>query len=595
MSLDRGVALDVPTKDAFELTARVSSRRSVATGRFDGQRTSCSTLADQTAVISPHSNQGNANQDDANPEDAMVNVSQLPPVDGGFGAWSFLAAAFMVETIAWAFSTAYGTLLYAYMEDPTFGSQPHATSLLALIGPIGSGIMYCLCPALNPLLTRYPRAARPIVWAGTLICFVSLFASSYARTVIQLVALQGVLYSIGGTMVYVPTIFYMSQWFVERRGVANGVMMAGTSLGGVLLPLVLPPLLARVGLGGTLRIFAGVTTAALVPFLPFIRGRVPETVGRGRGARARDVREAGRGDVRESDARDTASTRGDGREAGRSGEGSRAGGADSTTAAKRWWTEPSFLLLLAVNTLQAFGYFAPMLWLPTFASELNLSPFKSSVSLSVLNAGAALGRISTGFLSDRFNPWAVAFLTLLTTALSAFVLWGVLAYTYAGLLAFSVVYGAFSGGWAALWTGLMPAGARDDPNLATTLFGWLLLTRGVGNIVSTPISTALETPVYCSGSTNGSIAATSLSNGKLSPFPSSNRPPSSNQPPGLANLTTAATCAGKTALDLGFDVAGGRFEKMIIYTGACFAGAALMVTAGWGVEARRRRAGEGRG
>ena len=38
-------------------------------------------------------------------------------------------------------------------------------------------------PALNPLLTRYPRAARPIVWAGTLVCFVSLFASSYARTV----------------------------------------------------------------------------------------------------------------------------------------------------------------------------------------------------------------------------------------------------------------------------------------------------------------------------------------------------------------------------------------------------------------------------
>ena len=90
MSLDRGVTLDIPTKDTFELTARVSSRRSVATGRLDGQRTSCSTLADQTAVISPNSNLGNANQEDANPEDAMVNVSPLPPVDGGFGAWSLV-------------------------------------------------------------------------------------------------------------------------------------------------------------------------------------------------------------------------------------------------------------------------------------------------------------------------------------------------------------------------------------------------------------------------------------------------------------------------------------------------------------------------
>ncbi|KAL1658808.1 major facilitator superfamily domain-containing protein [Schizophyllum commune] len=571
MTLERELAPDILTKDAIELTARVSSRRLAATARTDSIRASSATLADMPAdhaesAISP----------DANPEDAMVNVSQLPPVDKGFGAWSFLAAAFMVETIAWAFSTAYGTLLYAYMEDPNFGSQPHATALLALIGPIGSGIMYCLCPALNPILYRYPRAARPIVWTGTAICFVSLFASSYARTVVQLVALQGVLYSIGGTMVYVPTIFYMSQWFVERRGIANGVMMAGTSLGGVLLPLVLPPLLARVGLGGTLRIFAGVTTAALVPFLPFIRGRVPETVGRGREARARDVREAGRGD-------ESSATRGNGE------SGSRAGSAreDSATAAKRWWTEPSFLLLLAVNTLQAFGYFAPMLWLPTFASELNLSPFKSSVSLSVLNAGAALGRISTGFLSDRFNPWAVAFFTLLTTALSAFVLWGVLAYTFAGLLAFSVVYGAFSGGWAALWTGLMPAGARDDPNLATTLFGWLLLTRGVGNIVSTPISTALETPVYCSGSSTSSAASSIFSFSKNASF--------FYEHDAVASPSTLIACTGKTALDLGFDVAGGRFEKMIIYTGACFAGAALMVTAGWGVEARRRKAGEGRG
>ncbi|KAL1699058.1 major facilitator superfamily domain-containing protein [Schizophyllum commune] len=586
MALGRGIAPDISTKDAIELTARASSR---CLARSDGMRASSATLADM-----PADHAASAISPDANPEDAMVNVSQLPPVDKGFGAWSFLAAAFMVETIAWAFSTAYGTLLYAYMEDPNFGSQPHATALLALIGPIGSGIMYCLCPALNPLLTRYPRAARPIVWAGTLICFVSLFASSYARTVVQLVALQGVLYSIGGTMVYVPTIFYMSQWFVERRGIANGVMMAGTSLGGVLLPLVLPPLLARVGLGGTLRIFAGVTTAALVPFLPFIRGRVPETVGRGTQTRGRETSrdaaltggdEATRGE--ESSARGVGPNARGQRSDGRSGSVREDRTGSNTLRTTKWWTEPSFLLLLAVNTVQAFGYFAPMLWLPTFASELNLSPFKSSVSLSVLNAGAALGRISTGFLSDRFNPWAVAFFTLLTTALSAFVLWGVLAYTFAGLLAFSVVYGAFSGGWAALWTGLMPAGARDDPNLATTLFGWLLLTRGVGNIVSTPISTALETPVYCSGASislakSASIAdhiAGTLNNGTGS----------------ILDTTTLTACTGKTALDLGFDVAGGRFEKMIIYTGACFAGAALMVTAGWGVEARRRKAGEGRG
>ena len=82
----------------------------------------------------------------------------------------------------------------------------------------------------------------------------------------------------------------------------------------------------------------------------------------------------------------------------------------------------------------------------------------------------------------------------------------------------------------------MHAPAEDDPNLSTTLFGWLLLTRGLGNILSTPISTALE-----------SSSMTSRTN----------------------------------KLDFGFDVAGGKYEKMIIYVGTCFAAGALTSVVGW--------------
>ncbi|KAL1683374.1 major facilitator superfamily domain-containing protein [Schizophyllum commune] len=433
---------------------------------------------------------------------STANVSSLPAIDGGFGAWSFLAAAFMVDTVVWGFPSAYGTLLDAYLDDPLYRSQPRATSLLALIGPIVSGVMHCSSPVINPVLYRYPKCARPLVWVGTLLCAVSLFSSSYAMTVKQLLALQGVIYSIGGSFIYVPTIFYMSQWFVERRGMANGIMFAGTSVGGVVVPLALPPLIARFGIPTTLRIFAGAILAALVPFLPFIRGRLPEVRNQVHGPEPRNRKE--------------------------------------------WYKEESFLLLLATNTLQAFGYFVPLLWLPTFASELNLSASKSSLTLTLLNATSAFGRLGTGFLSDRFNPWSLAFGMLILSALSSLVLWGVLSYTFAGVIAFSAVYGVVSAGWATLWTGFIrPIARRPKPLDDTlTLFGWLLLTRGLENILSTPISTALE-----------SSSATSRTN----------------------------------SLDLGFDVAGGKYEKMIIYTGTCFVGAALIVVLGWGVEFRKQR------
>lgn len=54
-----------------------------------------------------------------------------------------LAAAFVVEGIVWGFPKAFGVLLDVYMQNPTFANQPHASSLLPLIGTFSNGIIYC--------------------------------------------------------------------------------------------------------------------------------------------------------------------------------------------------------------------------------------------------------------------------------------------------------------------------------------------------------------------------------------------------------------------------------------------------------------------
>ena len=97
--------------------------------------------------------------------------------------------------------------------------------------------------------------------------------------------------------------------------------------------------------------------------------------------------------------------------------------------------------------------------------------------------------------------------------------------------------------------------------------------------MSTPISTALETPVYCSGSANSAASSTFSFNNNASFFYEHNA---------AASPYTLTACAGKTALDLGFDVADGRYEKVIIYTGTCFVGAAVVVIMGWVMEVRQR-------
>lgn len=87
-------------------------------------------------------------------------------------------------------------------------------------------------------------------------------------------------------LLYNPCLLYMSEWFVARRGLANGVISAGTATGGLILPLILPSILERFGTSAALRILAIGFAVLLLPVLPFLRGRLPHSRVRGPVARS---------------------------------------------------------------------------------------------------------------------------------------------------------------------------------------------------------------------------------------------------------------------------------------------------------------------
>ncbi|KZP31560.1 MFS general substrate transporter [Athelia psychrophila] len=462
-----------------------TSNRSSAEGFELGDRTRVASIASlQTSQHVPE------------PESNVRNESALAPVDGGFGA------CFLKETIVWGFPTAFGVFLAEYLKNPEYLAQPGATSLLPLIGSLSTGIIYCSGLFIYPFTSRHPEWRRTLMLVGGFICWASLFGASYATKVTQLLALQGVLYAIGGSLLYAPCISYISEWFVKKRGLANGVLFAGTAVGGLILPLIIPRIIAVHGAAITLRYLSIAIGILLLPCYPFLKGRLP--VARVRGPAAR----------RPSD--------------------------------RAWLTSTSFWLLIAVNTVQGFGYFVPILWLPTFASNLDISDSNSSLTLAVLNGASVIGRLAMGYVSDTVDPWLLGLTTLGSSALATFVLWGFLSNSFAGLLAFGLVYGIIAGGWTSLWTAFLRPIVKDDISLATSLFGYLLLSRGIGNIASTPISNAL------------------LQNNQSSSFP-------------YHHTRT------------GFAVGEGRFQNVIIYVGICFITASVVAVVGWGREKSRTR------
>ena len=84
--------------------------------------------------------------------------------------------------------------------------------------------MYLGLPLWFSALLAFPvlRSVSPIV--GLVVLCAALVGSSFATTTTQLLATQGVLYAIGGCTTYAPTILFLDEWFIQRKGLAFGVM-----------------------------------------------------------------------------------------------------------------------------------------------------------------------------------------------------------------------------------------------------------------------------------------------------------------------------------------------------------------------------------
>ncbi|KAG9082244.1 hypothetical protein FS749_007009 [Ceratobasidium sp. UAMH 11750] len=376
-------------------------------------------------------------------------VPELPPVDKGFHAYAYLAGSFVLELLVWALPFSYGVFLNHYTSQHMFrGPQEF---LLPLVGTLSSGIIYLTSVVIMPMLSRYPHQRRNLMRFGVLLCCVSLLGAAFATQVWHLILTQGVLYSIGATILYFPVQVYLFEWFDKRRGLANGIIFSGTGLGGVVLPFIVETLLNRYGLKITFISLAIGYAVLLSSVLPFVKGRLPPS--------------------------------------------------SIIIPQRADWSfvwNPQFLVLFIGNFLQGLGNFVPGIWLPTFASDMNLSVTSGTLIVSLMNASAVPGSVVIGFASDRYDLRGVMLASMLGSSLSVLVLWG-LASNLALLLVFALMYGFLAGGFSSLWPKFASTVAKDDPHSNARLMSLFIAGRGIGNVLAAPISSSLLRSAFSSG------------------------------------------------------------------------------------------------
>ncbi|KAK3690506.1 major facilitator superfamily domain-containing protein [Podospora appendiculata] len=365
-------------------------------------------------------------------DDGMPDFGKAP--DGGIVAWLVAAGAGCLFFAALGFSNSFGVFQEYYM---THQLQDESADKIAWIGSVSAFLQFGTGAVAGPLFDRYgARVIRPAA-----IAYVSgIMMMSLCSKYWQLMLTQGLLMGVSMGLLTLPAMASVSQFFDKKRAAALGIAVSGSSIGGIVFPILLAKMLhgSSLGFGWSVRL----TGFIIVPFMLFacatIRARLP--------------------------ARTT------------------------TFFIGRAWKEPRFTFLVASTFCMFLGMFTPLFFVPTYAVSRGMDATLASYLLAIVNGASTFGRVIPGILADKYGRMNIFALAGLLTGLITLCMTN--AESTAGLIVYCIFIGFSSGtiisGCSAAFTG-----CSRDPREIGTYIGMGMAVGAIAVLIGPPINGAL--------------------------------------------------------------------------------------------------------
>lgn len=293
------------------------------------------------------------------------NARDVP--DGGFG-WFVSIAAFVVQFIILGLQNNLGMFHVEHLKD--FQKSKLETGW---VSSLALGNMFLFAPLTSALCEKY--GCRRVGFCGGVLTVIGMLASSFATSLYMLYFTFGIVYGIGTSMCYFPTLRTLPYWFSRNLALANGIAAAGSGVGTVAVGPLLEELMSSLGWKHTARIFAGLL---LIPTFAALVYCVPSTCHKGE-----------KGD-----------------------EKPKTKILDLSVL-----KNPAFIVLCVAMSVFMLGYFVPFIHLPQCAQDMNVPKKESSYLVGIMSVGSTFGRLFFGKLSDhprvnRLYLYQMAFLCI---------------------------------------------------------------------------------------------------------------------------------------------------------------------------------------
>ncbi|RAH43190.1 MFS general substrate transporter, partial [Aspergillus brunneoviolaceus CBS 621.78] len=173
--------------------------------------------------------------------------TQDPP-NGGCRAWLQVVGSFFLFFNTGLINS-YGVFETFYEETLLQGTP---SSTISWIGSLQSFLIMFLGVLTGPVYDA--GFVIPLLYIGSFLVVFGHMMLSLCHSFWQVLLAQSFCLGIGAGLIFVPSIAIPSTYFTTKLPLVIGIAASGSSIGGVIYPILIRELLGRLGFGWTIRV-----------------------------------------------------------------------------------------------------------------------------------------------------------------------------------------------------------------------------------------------------------------------------------------------------------------------------------------------------
>ncbi|PNP54672.1 hypothetical protein FNYG_15615 [Fusarium nygamai] len=370
------------------------------------------------------------------PEPETAAHSAAP--DGGLTAWLVVLGAWCTSFCSFGWINSVGAFQEYYQNDLL---KQYSSSTIAWIPSLQIFFIMGMGPVIGKLYDTY--GPRMLILGGTFLHVFGIMMASISKEYYQILLSQGICSAIGVSAIFQPALGTIHAYFDKNGGAAFGILATGSSIGGVIFPIMVTHLIKEVGFGWAMRTCAFMILGLLIIANLTIKPLHPPHPQKISGAQMlRPLR------------------------------------------------EPDFVFVTLGFFLFTYGLFVPIDYLPVQALESGkVDPSLVQYLIPILNAASLFGRITSGIVGDKIGRYNIFVIVGFLSALWVLALW-IPANSQDGLIAFASLFGFSSGAYVSL---IAPLVAQISPIQEIGFrTGIVLFASSISGLTTNPINGSIQ-------------------------------------------------------------------------------------------------------